>query len=65
MSSSNAFTWALFALVNVNISTIFTSASILPGSMYSARDLDASQIELTILFSSQATQTLFKYTGEE
>lgn len=50
MSFSNAFTWALFALVNVNISTIFTPASILPGWTYSARDLDASQIELTWFF---------------
>lgn len=50
MSFSNAFTWALFALVNVNISTIFTPASILPGWMCSATDPDASTIEMTWIF---------------
>lgn len=42
--------WALFALVNVNISTIFTPASILPGRRFSVKDLNASQIELTWFF---------------
>lgn len=50
MSFSNAFTCALFALVNVNISTIFTPASILPGWMCSATDPDASTIEMTWIF---------------
>lgn len=50
MSFSNAFTWALFALVNVNISTIFTPASVLPAWMCSATDPDASTIEMTWIF---------------
>lgn len=42
--------WALFALRNVNISTIFTPASILPVRRFSVKDLNASQIELTWFF---------------
>lgn len=65
MSFSNAFTWALFALVNVNISTIFTPASIIPGKMASARDLDASTIELTCFFFSWAAKPYLNKRGEE
>lgn len=52
MPFSSSITWALFALVNVNVSTIFAPASALPGQGCTARDPSASHIELTCFFFS-------------
>lgn len=52
------FTWALFALLNVNVSTIFTPASILPGRRCSFWNLNASQIELTWFFFPSHTNCI-------
>lgn len=73
VSFSKAFTWALFALLNVNISTIFTPASILPRldvfcprswCIYNWIDVIVFFV-CFFFFISRAAQTLFKYRRGE
>lgn len=66
VSFSKAFTWALFALLNVNISTIFTPASILPRldvfwDPEILMHLQLNWCDCFFFLISRAAQTLFKY----